>query len=215
MKNQNIVIEQKLLRSQMTPHFIFNSLSILQGMILNKEETNSINYLSKFSKLLRITLENSRYKTISLSAELIAIESYFALQNFDSSSPFLFQLIVDPKIKTNICMIPPMLIQPFIENAIVHAFVDQQKNREIVVRIRYIQSKLICTISDNGVGINTDEIKRNSSNQSLATAITEERLTLLSKESKVKCKLKVENRKIYGEQGTLVTLDIPFVINSN
>ena len=75
-KAKNIVTEQRLLRSQMTPHFIFNSLSVLQGMILNKEAEKSVSYLSKFSKLLRITLENSRHKTVSLCKELSAIENY-------------------------------------------------------------------------------------------------------------------------------------------
>ncbi len=92
---ENVIIEQKLLRSQMTPHFIFNSLSVLQDIILNKEEKKSILYLSKFSKLLRITLENSRNKMVSLQQELMAIENYLELQNLEVTDSYNYTILVD------------------------------------------------------------------------------------------------------------------------
>ncbi|PCJ64089.1 MAG: sensor histidine kinase [Bacteroidetes bacterium] len=211
-KNQKIVIEQKLLRSQMTPHFIFNSLSVLQGMILNKEE-RSITYLSKFSKLLRATLENSRYKTVTLSKELSAIDSYMALQNLDVSTPYNYHLSLDSTINSDTLKIPPMLIQPFIENATEHAFVDKKENKEISVQITFEQEKLVVTIADNGIGINTDLQKSSNTKKSLATAITSERLEMISKDFKMKGSLSIQNRESFGEQGTLVTLVIPYKIN--
>ncbi len=213
-KNQNILIEQKLLRSQMTPHFIFNSLSVLQGMILDKKEETSISYLSKFSKLLRIILENSRHKIVTLSAELEAIDNYMALQNLDANPPYEYKLSVDAVINPNLFKIPPMLIQPFIENAIEHAFVHQKENREIIVQLTFKEKKLICTIADNGIGIDTNFKISGKNKNSLATVITSERLAMLSKDFKVKGSIAIENKKVFGEQGTLVTLVIPYKIES-
>ena len=208
--NQNIVTEQKLLRSQMTPHFIFNSLSVLQGMILNKEEKNSISYLSKFSKLLRTILENSRHQVVSLSTELSAIDSYIALQNLTTEPPYQYQLNVASNINADEMQIPPMLIQPFLENVVEHAFVENKPNKEIKVDITLQKGALKCIIADNGIGINLDSQKNNKNKKSLATTITTERLSGLSKDFKMEGSIKVENRNLMGEQGTLVTLIIPY-----
>ena len=213
-KTQNIVIEQKLLRSQMTPHFIFNSLSVLQGMILNKEEKNAVSYLSKFSKLMRTILENSRHKTVVLSEELSAINSYMALQNLGMKPPFEYKLTVDFNVEKTNFKIPPMLIQPFIENAIEHAFPDKKENKEINVTLVFKEEKLICTIKDNGIGIDEINQKSERNKNSLATTITSERLVMLSKEFKTAGTIEVKNRKIFGKEGTLVTLVIPYKIES-
>ncbi len=213
-KTQNIVIEQKLLRSQMTPHFIFNSLSVLQGMILNKEERKSVSYLSKFSKLLRIILENSRDKTVFLCQELTAIENYLALQNLENES-YKYRISIDDTVDKSIFKIPPMLIQPFVENAIEHAFINQKKDREIDVELRYLNENLICTITDNGIGIDGLIESKNQHKKSLSTTITSERLKILSKDFKMKGSVTIEDRKKYKEQGTIVTLIIPYKIDKN
>ncbi|WP_170863133.1 tetratricopeptide repeat protein [Pseudozobellia thermophila] len=215
VKNQNIITEQRLLRSQMTPHFIFNSLSVLQGMILNKEEKKSITYLSKFSKLLRLVLENSRDKIVPLIQELDAIDNYMILQNMDANSPYDYSLVVDENININLFLVPPMLIQPFIENAIEHAFSINQEHREIEVHLSFNNQKLSCTITDNGVGIDAMLQKTNTKKKSLATTITSERLNLLSKDFNMPGSVFVEDRKKYNEQGTKVTLIIPYKIIKN
>lgn len=208
-KTKNIVIEQKLLRSQMTPHFIFNSLSVLQGMILNKEQEKSISYLSKFSKLLRIILENSRDKTVSLSQELAAVENYLALQNLENKA-YNYKVVVDQSIDDSLFQIPPMLIQPFVENAIEHAFESKNENKMIDVDVKYLDDKLICIITDNGIGIDIQKVTKRKAKNSLATVITSERLKVLSKDFKIKGWLTVEDRKVYNKQGTIVTLAIPY-----
>ena len=210
-RTQNITTEQKLLRSQMTPHFIFNSLSVLQGMILNKEDKKSISYLSKFSKLMRITLENSRDKLVLLSQELLAIENYLALQNLENEA-YQYSVLVDENINTEAFEIPPMLIQPFVENAIEHAFINQKKNRKINIHLSFTDDKLLCTISDNGVGSNYENGNKRKDKKSLATTITSERLKILSKDLKMEGFVMVEDRQVYGEQGTIVTLQIPHKI---
>ncbi len=109
-KNENILTEQKLLRTQMTPHFIFNALSVLQGMIVGKEDKKSVQCLSKFSKLLRITLENSRDKKVALHQELVALENYIELQNIEATTPYTYSIEVDDFIDPEKLMVPPILI---------------------------------------------------------------------------------------------------------
>lgn len=208
-KTQTAIMEQKLLRSQMTPHFIFNSLSVLQGMILNKEDKKSVQYLSKFSKLLRVTLENSRDKTVLLSQELTAVQDYLALQNLENDT-YECTILVDNSIDVELFEIPPMLIQPFVENAIEHAFVNMNTSPRIDIKLRYIDKKLVCTIEDNGVGIDYENGFKRKDKKSLATTITSERLKTLSNEFKTEGSVTVEDRKTYGEKGTLVTLVIPY-----
>ena len=210
-KAKNIVIEQRLLRSQMTPHFIFNSLSVLQGMILNKEDEKSVSYLSKFSKLLRITLENSRYKTVLLCQELTAIENYLTLQNLENKS-YQYTVLVDDTIDRSLFKIPPMLIQPFIENAIEHAFGNQNENKKIDIHLSYLDKKLSCIITDNGTGIDSKKENKRKDKKSLATTITSERLKILSKYFKIEGSIRIEDRQKYNEQGTIVTLIIPYKI---
>ncbi|WP_028870875.1 ATP-binding protein [Psychroserpens burtonensis] len=109
--------------------------------------------------------------------------------------------------------IPPMLIQPFIENAIEHGFKDQKENRKIDVRLTYSNKELICTIKDNGIGIGTQKEHNQRHKKSLATTITSGRLNIVSKDFKTKGGLTIENRKKYNERGTIVTLVIPYKIH--
>ena len=212
-KNQTILIEQKLLRLQMTPHFMFNALSVLQGMILSKEDTKAVKYLSKFSRLLRITLENSRDKMVPLNQELTAVENYLELQNIEENESYKYTVVIDDKIDQSLFEVPPMLIQPFIENAIEHGFENIKENRIIDVRLNFVDQQLICVITDNGVGVNTIKQTKNKQKKSLATNITAERLSLISKNYKIKGSIKIEDRQAYKEQGTIVTVVMPYIIN--
>lgn len=209
-QNQNILVEQKLLRSQMTPHFMFNSLAILQGIILNKEYNKSINYLSKFSKLLRITLENSRDKIVTLENEIKAIENYIVVQNLGTEDLFKCVIDIDPTIDQKRLLVPPMMIQPFIENAIEHAFPVKQESQEISIKIKFHGENLTCSIMDNGVGLSQAKVADNREKNSLATTITSERLEMLGKEFKVKTSISIVDRKVNNESGTLVNIVLPY-----
>ncbi len=210
--NQNILTEQKLLRSQMTPHFIFNSLSILQGIILNKEYDKSVKYLSKFSRLLRLILENSRETAVALVHELKALENYLQVQNLVAKHPYRYTVEVDENIDSQKISIPPMIIQPFVENAIEHAFPDEEPDRNIEIKISLIDNKLFCTIADNGIGLILQQEKSFSTKKSLSTTITIERLKMLSKEFKVPTDISIVDRSLANshESGTLVKLMLPY-----
>ncbi|MBJ2174838.1 histidine kinase [Aureibaculum sp. A20] len=213
--HENVLVEQKLLRSQMTPHFIFNSLSVLQGMILNKEDRKAVSYLSKFSKLLRLILENSREKLVRLEDELNAVQHYADLQNMRSQNQFIYTLTFKNKLPSQNILIPPMLIQPFVENAIEHGFKKNFANAKIDVDILFKDDQLTCIISDNGIGVDADSNKTNNKKKSLATKITSERLKIISREFKMESGVHVQDRKIFNEKGTLVTLKLPYKIDKD
>ena len=182
-------------------------------MVLNKEIKKSVLYISKFSKLLRTTLENSRDKMVTLQSELFIIENYLALQNIEATVPFNYTITIDDTIDTEDILIPPMLIQPFIENAIEHGFETQKENKKISINLKLDHKQLICKIIDNGVGIDAKQPTINSSKKSLATTITKERLTILAKEFNTKASITIVDRKKYNEQGTLVVLYLPYQKN--
>ena len=213
--HETVLTEQKLLRSQMTPHFIFNSLSVLQGMILNKEDKKAVSYLSKFSKLLRLILENSREKLVPIDEELKAIQNYVDLHNMRSSTSFKYTLKLDEDIEGLGLLIPPMLIQPFVENSIEHGFKKDFENAEISIDIKFNQNKLDCVIKDNGVGLNTKKTKPNSNKKSLSTTITSERLKIFSKEYNVECGVIIQDRSVFNEQGTQINLTLPYKIDQD
>lgn len=211
--NEHILTEQRLLRLQMNPHFIFNSLSILQGMILNKEDLKAVTYVSKFSKLLRVILESSREKMISIEQELNTLEQYINLQNIGRSSYIKYTLSIDENIRGKTIYTPPMLIQPFIENAIEHGFVNNVLDPEITISVTFINEELKCVIKDNGIGIGANKSKFSENKKSLATIITSERLNIISKLYKVNSSLVIQDRNKKNEQGTEVVLTLPYKLS--
>lgn len=171
-------LNQKLLLSQMNPHFIFNSIDNIQSLIYNKQDKEAVNYLTKFSKLTRQILENSTENYISLEEELTMIDNYLIIQQLLYSNKFDFKVEVDPEIVTETILFPPMLTQPFIENAIKHGLKNKTEKGQINIRFSLIDGKLLFEITDNGTGF-TAEGKINS-NKSLAIKITKERLATLT-----------------------------------
>lgn len=211
-KNQKLLLEQRLLRAQMNPHFMFNALGVLQGMILQKEYKTSLRYLGKFSQLLRSILENSRTKMVPLEQELNTIKTYVDLQNLGVEKPYNYTVQNINGIRENTVLIPSMLLQPFIENAIEHGFrrSDIEKNIHLSYKIEDTYVNFI--IEDNGIGIE-QTIKRNKRNKSLSTVISEERLELIYSKSKNKAKIQIEDLSNFNRNGTRVTLTLPYKEN--
>ncbi|MGB1031064.1 MAG: ligand-binding sensor domain-containing protein, partial [Flavobacteriales bacterium] len=140
-----IDLEQKALRLQMNPHFIFNTLNSIQGLIAKKDEKTARLYLSKFSKLMRMVLENSREDLISLGEEFTALKSFLELEQFTQENAFTFRFESDFEVDDY--GIPPLLIQPFVENAIIHG-VTPQGFGEIVISARIENDLLIVEVTD-------------------------------------------------------------------
>lgn len=200
-------LEQQLLRSQMEPHFIFNTLAVLQSFIRNKENEKAVRYLNQFARLLRVSLENSREGFVPLRDEISALENYLSLQSMRFEGSFDYEINVYEWYEEDDLLIPPMLLQPFVENAILHGIKQINYKGHISVKVAKDQHSLHCIIEDNGRGMQpvTDHNK-----VSLSTRITRERLTILSRETGQPAGIDITDKKVEFQQGTRVVLTIPF-----
>jgi len=211
---EKILLEQRLLRAQMNPHFIFNSLSSIQNLIFQKDDIKAGIYLSHFSELVRAILEHSRRDAITLAEEIGTIRNYLELQKIRFHDRFEFTIHLDDRIDDEVQEIPPMLAQPFIENAIEHGFRHKEGMGQLDIRYNYAGSAIVIEVEDNGIGRQkAQEITRqqDARHQSLATVITRERIAALNRKSKSKITLEITD--LTGPEGsatgTLVRFEIP------
>ncbi len=214
-RQKNIVLEQKLLRSQMNPHFIFNSLTAIQSYLFKKNPVEAGKYLASFAKLIRLILENSREEYITLEKEIKILENYLILQQLRFENKFEYNLDVDPNINIETMAIPPMLTQPFIENSLEHGIMHKGIKGMINIRFNLINNVILFELQDNGIGRKkAKELKKNSDepHKSIGTAITEERISILNKKNRKKIKLNIIDLKDKNDnaQGTKVVVSIPF-----
>ena len=167
-----------MLRLQMNPHFIFNALTALQGFINSDKKEEASLYLSKISKLIRSILENSREDYIPLEKELKILESYLQINKMLLNNEFKYDIVVDPEIDIEHTLIPPMLAQPFIENALLYG-IRAKENGSIVVRFGKKNANLVFEVEDMGLRRVKSDPEMKREHQSLATTITRERLANL------------------------------------
>ncbi len=205
-KRKEIDLEQRLLRSQMNPHFVFNSLTSIQSMILREEKDKASDVVLSFARLMRLILESSREELIPLSQEIEIVERYAQLQMLRHPNRFKLNISVVPQELQNEVQIPPLLLQPFIENCIEHAFPSDSMGI-IELKIIQLNESILCSIEDNGVGYNFTE-KANSNHKSLASQITHERLDLIKNRYKQNAQLTIISPAANGG-GTRVEIEIP------
>lgn len=196
-----IELEQKALRAQMNPHFIFNCLNNIHLMYVEGGENKVSEYLADFSRLLRIVLDNSGETKVSLSDELDTLKLYLEMENIRADGLINYSIEVDPHIDQLETLVPPLILQPFIENAIWHGILPKNKKGKIEVHIIRIDEELIkCVIVDDGIGIEKSKQSKNmQTHYSKGMQISEERL---GKESKV-------TAEELDTGGTKITILIP------
>lgn len=218
-KLAQIDLEQRLLRSQMEPHFLYNTLGVLQRFIRSDQKEKSLAYLSSFANLLRANLENSRNTYVPLVDELKGVESYLSLQAMHSESNFDYSIGIANSEELEELSIFPMIIQPFVENAVQHGLKNIDYRGKIMVKIAKTADYLECTIDDNGVGLQRHPIGKSSgtagkpSKISLAIQITQERLALLGKKARRNYSIVIRDKRNDGlGSGTLATIRIPYVM---
>ena len=152
---KNSLAEEKLtaLRSQMNPHFIFNSLNSIQQFILKGEMDNANKYLSKFSKLIRLVLQYSEYNFISLDAEINMLQLYLSVEKTRFGNSFEYKILIEDDLELEEIKIPNLMIQPFVENAIWHGLMHKTGDRkiDIVFHLKNNDS-IVCVVTDNGIG---------------------------------------------------------------
>tara|TARA_R110001583_G_scaffold39881_1_gene127738 strand:- start:4538 stop:6439 length:1902 start_codon:yes stop_codon:yes gene_type:complete len=206
-------LDQKVLLSQMNPHFLFNALTAVQSLVLDNESDKANLYLSELGTLVRNVLEDSREEHISLRKELSTLEKYIDLQKLRFDFPLKFRFEIDERIDLDELNIPPMLTQPFIENALVHANLQEVDKPEILIKLESVDDNFVAfSIQDNGIGI--QEGKKKSlmkEKKSLAMQIARDRIQIYNYKSKHQMKLDVIDLKFIDNntQGTLARFTIP------
>jgi sensor histidine kinase YesM len=208
-------MQQRLLRTQMNPHFIFNALSAIQVYILENDTKKSSSFLSNFATLMRQVLRSSQYEYVTIAEEIKMLGYYLELQQLRFIEPFSFQIETDPKLDENYVLIPPMITQPFIENAIEHGIRSRGENGQVHVRFINHNDRLGIEIEDNGIGWkpskeNGDMDKKH---ESMAIKITHERLEVIKKVTKKKTHLEIIDlqEKMPDKTGVLVRMEIPII----
>lgn len=204
--------KQRLLRLQMNPHFIFNVLNAVQLYILENDQEKSSTLLTSFSKLMRTILQTSNFEYISIKDEETIINHYLKTQQLRFLEPFTYNIDVEDELRMDNTAIPPMITQPFIENAIEHGFNKINSECHINIRIFRSDKSVQIEISDNGVGINNSKHDETniSKHKSMATKITKERLLILEKETNKKTNLEIEDRGLSQKMhGTTVIITMP------
>ena len=205
------------LRSQMNPHFIFNSLNSIKRYIIDNEKENAVYYLNKFSKLIRQVLATTREKEITLSDELETMELYINIENIRFNNSIDFSIDIEEGLQVNTIKIPSLILQPFLENAIWHGLSLKEGEKKLEIKIekkgrKYIQIHII----DNGIGRKRSaEIKEKKIHQrdSIGIKLTEERLKNFAYDHKSKYALKYTDLEDANLKttGTKVTLELPII----
>ncbi|HLV42220.1 MAG TPA: histidine kinase [Brumimicrobium sp.] len=214
-KQREIELQQTLLRTQMNPHFIFNAMSVIQSYIYDEDVVNSSKFLIHFSKLMRMILENNAKQFIPLETELEIINRYLVLQKMRFEDRFDFEIVENETIDSTLISIPPMLVQPFIENSIEHGDLDKIVNGMIHVKTEIVEDLFIFTVEDNGIGrkkaLQNKKVGTSENHRSMAIELTESRISLLNEKYKSKGYLRIEDLDIEKNIGTKVTIAIPFI----
>lgn len=204
--------EQKALHLQMNPHFVFNCLGSISSFIVQNGTDSALKYLSKFSKLMRLTLEYSKGSIIPIDKEIEGLQNYLELEQLRFHNSFTFSIESSPNVEFNMGL-PPLLIQPFVENAILHGLVPKEGHGKIEVNFDVQNGQLVCMITDNGIGISkSKEMKENSmkAHQSMALEITKKRLEIMEATISKSAQIDITELEEKGAiKGTRVTLRLP------
>ena len=205
--------EQKALHLQMNPHFVFNCLGAISSFIVQNGTDSALKYLSKFSKLMRLTLEYSKGSLIPIDKEIESLKNYLELEQLRFNNKFNFSIEASAKVEFNMGL-PPLLIQPFVENAILHGMVPKEGNGNIDVYFDVENGQLICSVTDDGIGLSESKnLKEHSvtAHKSMAMEITKKRLEIMESTTSKSAQIQIEelNETNNPKTGTRVTLRLP------
>jgi YesN/AraC family two-component response regulator len=221
MQHENITLKQKsselemqALRAQMSPHFIFNSLNSINMFILENNRLQASEYLSKFSKLIRLILQNSQETLIPLEKELEALQLYMELESLRFENKFTYKINVTDDIDTATINVPPLIIQPYVENAIWHGLMHKKESGNLEVTVHVKDKTLYYKITDDGIGRQkAEELKSKSAvkQKSMGMRITADRIALLKQHSQTSIIITDLVLKNGNVAGTEVLIEIPVV----
>jgi ligand-binding sensor domain-containing protein len=198
------------LKSQMNPHFYFNTLNAINSFVLQNDARTANKFLAMFAKLMREILENSQNEFISVAEERAVLDKYLQLQQL--RFPGIFDFIIEAEESAGEMKIPPMLLQPFVENSVEYAFPGNESKGLIRIVFRKRDGQLVCEVVDNGIGINkSQEIKMKTNRKSTALVNIAKRIEVLQKIYNVKIELNISPALSgnIGYPGTHITLKLP------
>ncbi|MBS1743707.1 MAG: histidine kinase [Bacteroidetes bacterium] len=213
--NKIAELEQQALKAQMNPHFIFNCLNSIQQYVIDKDVQGANTFISGFARLIRQTLDNSGKQTITVAEEERFLKSYLDLEKSRFEEKFNYAIWISSQIRKDEISLPPMLLQPYIENCIRHGILHKEEGKGFIdIRFDLEDNMLVCEVTDNGVGREAAAMYKSKMHihyQSKGTELTAQRINMINKNSKRAIILKVED--LANEQGqalgTKVTMLIP------
>ena len=210
LEKELAVYEQKALHLQMNPHFVFNCLGSISSFIVQNSTEAAIKYLAKFSKLMRLTLEYSKESLIPIDKEIESLQNYLELEQLRFNDSFQFKINKSREIEDDVAL-PPLLLQPFVENAIIHGMNPKTKSGLITLDFYIENESLVCVVADNGIGIDKSKSMKESlvsMHKSMALDITKKRLEMMEETTAKKAKVSIEQMeedgKILGTKAMLV-----------
>ncbi len=212
--NRLLELETKSIRTQMNPHFIFNSLNTLNRFILEADLPNAEIYLAKFAKLLRKLMESSKEDKISLEEEVQILQGYLEIEKLRFANSFNFEIICEVDKRSDI-FIPFMLVQPFVENAVWHGLIPKKDEKFVSITfLRLDDNRIQCIIDDNGVG--RDEALKHKDplkKKSLAMDFIKQRLDLIARSKALECYFEITDKKDNDQKslGTTVVIILPII----
>lgn len=211
LDKQILELEQKALQLQMNPHFIFNALNSIQLLIGKQDPKTARRYLAKFSKLMRSTLENARQPKVLLAEEIESLDAYLNIEQFSRGHIFDYELRVSPEGEAEEVSIPSMMVQPFVENAIIHGVTPLKGGGQISVQFEIQAREVICIVKDNGVGYAKVGTAGKGKHKSLALQVTRERLALLDESGRPFEEVFEIGSNPTAEGGTYVKIHLPLL----
>lgn len=205
--------EMKALRAQMNPHFIFNSLNSISDYIAGHDMKSADYYLTKFAKLIRLILENSEHREVTLASDLQALELYIQLEALRLNNRFSYRIEVEDAIDINNTLVPPMLLQPFVENSIWHGLSRKTGKGKILIQIKKEGDMLHCIVEDDGVGREKSKTFKSElldlEKKSLGMKITTARIDIINKIKRSRATLSLTDL----EEGMRAEVSLPLVSN--
>ncbi|MFY8003736.1 MAG: sensor histidine kinase [Chitinophagaceae bacterium] len=211
LENLNKQFSAQALRAQIDPHFMFNALNSIQNFILNNDSHAAIKYVSKFGKLMRQTLEGSQKEKVCIDEELDMLKNYLQLEQLRFDNMFDYEIDIDEQLDVTNTEIPSMLLQPFVENAILHGLRHKKEKGFLKIVLLYQFEHILCIIEDNGIGRNASE-KINAVRQqhvSTGTNVTKSRLALLQQKIGISNVIYID---LNNEEGTCVGTRVEITI---
>ena len=205
-------LELQALRAQMNPHFLFNTLNSIKFFIIRNEPDTAADYLTKFSRLIRLILSNSKSERIALSTELEALRLYVELERLRFGKQFDFVLSVDDSIEPDYVQVPPLIVQPYVENAIWHGLMHKDTEGRLEVRLSLDNESLVVEVDDNGIGraaAASIRSKTATKEKSMGMDITRNRLRISSDGREGRVEIVDYLSETHGRSGTLVKITIP------